>query len=589
MSRLVLVIILLAAVLPPAVLPRPHQAEFEWQAWNAELFARAAKENKYILLDLEAVWCHWCHVMDQTTYADRKIGEYIEANFLPVKVDHDARPDLAQRYRDYGWPATIILKPDGTEIIKRAGYIPPESMLKLLKGVVNVDDAEKLNQQAENNYSRQAFLSKQLKQKLEKQHRDSFDSELGGLKINQKFLDRDSVEWAMHLAASGHQKETQRARKTLDAALALIDPVWGGVYQYSTFGDWEHPHYEKIMQIQAEYLRIYALAGKQFNEPRYLEAARKIADYLFEFLQSDDGAFYVSQDADLVQGKKSHDYFKLNYKARRKLGMPRVDKHIYASTNGAAIEALATLYEMSGEQKYLQQATRAANWILQNRSLPGGGFRHDKQDVAGPYLADNLAMGRALLHLYRVTGERRWLELAAKSGDFIDTHFHHPQAGVASATDNGTPIKPLPQIDENISAARFLNLLAEYSGSSKHKKLAEHIMRYLSTDSVALARLTEAGILLANYELSHTPAHYTVVAKAGDDEAQALHHIAFQRTGWFKRIDWWDPALGEAFNPDVTYPAFPRAAGFVCADGRCSLPAFTTDAYSQLISDLAGS
>ena len=178
------------------------------------------------------------------------------------------------------------------------------------------------------------------------------------------------------------------ARETLDAQRQLIDPVWGGVYQYSTDGDWKHPHFEKIMQMQAENLRIYAQAYALWKEPAYLEAARKIRGYLRNFLTSPDGAFYTSQDADLVQGEHSADYFALSDADRRKRGIPRIDQHIYARENGWAINALATLYSVTGDESALADAVRAAEWIIANRALPGGGFRHDAKDVtAGLILA----------------------------------------------------------------------------------------------------------------------------------------------------------------------------------------------------------
>jgi uncharacterized protein len=95
----------------------------------------------------------------------------------------------------------------------------------------------------------------------------------------------------------------RRARETLAAQLNLMDPAWGGVYQYSTDGDWQHPHFEKIMQMQAEDLRIYAEAYAPWHDETYLRAARQIRGYLKNFLTSQEGAFYTSQDADLVPGE----------------------------------------------------------------------------------------------------------------------------------------------------------------------------------------------------------------------------------------------------------------------------------------------
>ena len=109
----------------------------DWQSWSPEIFEQAARENKIVLLNLEAVWCHWCHVMDQKTYSDETVATVIRKHFIPVKVDHDARPDLAARYRDYGWPATIFLNGAGDDIVKRAGYIAPQLFAKLLLAIVD--------------------------------------------------------------------------------------------------------------------------------------------------------------------------------------------------------------------------------------------------------------------------------------------------------------------------------------------------------------------------------------------------------------------------------------------------------------------
>src|SRR5437868_8253114 len=100
-------------------------ASLPWQKWEPALFDRAAKENKYILLHMAAVWCHWCHVMEGTTYADPAIRKTILGKFIPVRVDQDADPELSYRYEDWGWPATIILQKTAYEIFKRRGYIPP--------------------------------------------------------------------------------------------------------------------------------------------------------------------------------------------------------------------------------------------------------------------------------------------------------------------------------------------------------------------------------------------------------------------------------------------------------------------------------
>ena len=134
--------------------------------------------------------------------------------------------------------------------------------------------------------------------------------------------------------------------------------------------------------MQAENLRIYAEAYALWKNPADLKSAKKIRDYLRNFLTSPDGAFYTSQDADLKPGEHSGDYFALDDAARRKRGIPRIDQHIYARENGWAINALARFYAVTGDESALTDAIRAAQWILTERALPDGGFRHDSENSA---------------------------------------------------------------------------------------------------------------------------------------------------------------------------------------------------------------
>ncbi|KAF0222223.1 MAG: hypothetical protein FD167_5019, partial [bacterium] len=317
----------------------------------------------------------------------------------------------------------------------------------------------------------------------------------------------------------------------------------------------------------------YTLWGDTAN----LKAALDIHSYLKTFLTSPEGAFYTSQDADLVKGKHSEDYFNLDDAARRAKGIPAVDKHIYARENGWVINALVTVYSATGDDKYLQDALKAAKWVMDNRSLPSGGFKHDEKDSAGPYLGDTLAMGNASLKLYMATGDRQWLERAEQAVKFIQESFvskDNSILGFASSLIIPGGFAPKPQRDENVLMVRFANLLHYYTGKEEHKKLAEQGMRYLSIKEVATKRPI-GGILLANLEMELDPAHVTVVGAKNDPNALALYKAALNYPSGYKRVEWLDSKEGKLPNPDVEYPVLDKAAAFACANQRCSLPAFT--------------
>src|SRR5579871_6324265 len=282
------------------------EPELKWQPWSDAAFAQAKAENKFVLLDLEAVWCHWCHVMDQTTYRDPKTVDLLNSKYVLVRVDQDSRPDLSNRYEDYGWPATVVFNGDGQEIVKRRGYLPPPQMASILQAIID-DPTPGPSVVAESKieFADSPFLSADLRDRLMKNYFAGFDTKRGSWGTDQKYLDWDATELAMSLARKGDVQAEKMARQTLDAQFALIDPAWGGVYQYSTDGDWKHPHFEKIMQMQAENLRIYSLAYEQFKNPAYLKAALDIHRYVKTFLMSSEGAFYTSQNADLIDGVHS--------------------------------------------------------------------------------------------------------------------------------------------------------------------------------------------------------------------------------------------------------------------------------------------
>ncbi len=343
--RFTLVLIGLAVLLPRASLAEETpSAQIPWQPWSNEVFARAEKEHRFVLLDLGAVWCHWCHVMEDITYRDPKVIALIRQRYIAVRVDQDARPDLSNRYEDYGWPATVVFNFDGSEIVKRQGYIPPKPMASMLQAIIDdPSPGPSIVEAAPLEQASGAGLEPQQREKLRKILRDAYDAKNRGWGTVQKFLDWDVIEFCQGETIRGDRELERMARETLDAQLQLIDPVWGGVYQYSTDGDWKHPHFEKIMQMQAEDLRSYAQAYALWKDSAHLEAAKKILGYLHNFLTSPDGAFYTSQDADLVQGEHSADYFALSDPERRQRGIPRVDQHIYARENGWAINSLATM------------------------------------------------------------------------------------------------------------------------------------------------------------------------------------------------------------------------------------------------------
>lgn len=555
----------------------------QWRGWDTSLFAAKPSDKRLVILDLEAVWCHWCHVMEETTYRDPKVVALLKSKFVTVRVDQDANPDLSNRYGDWGWPATIIFTAEGQELVKRRGYLAPDEMAELLQAVI--DDptpGPSAVQQAPPVPSQQSALTGAQRTELESQVAGSFDADNGGWGDVHKFIDTDSMDLLLRSAANGNTNAAQNARKTFDAALTLIDGVSGGLYQYSDSADWKSPHYEKIMWYQAQGLRQYSQAYLLWKDEKHLAAASDIYRYLATILANPNGGFYTSQDADVDASLPGKTFYALSAPERAKLGRaPRIDQHVYTRENGWAISGLAAFSAAKGDAKALSLAQDAANFILSKRRRTQGGFAHGDSDRAGPYLGDQVAFGQALLDLYAATGERRWLSAAQEAGDFIAQNFVDAKGGFPASlspeASAGAFLNSAKAIDEQIATTRFANALHRYSGLPKFRKLAEHGMHYLASTDIVASGQGAAGILLAGFESANEPAHITVVGSKSAAGAVALHDTARNVPVFYKRLDWWDRAEGPLTNPDVTYPELDEAAAFLCTNRICSLPAFTPD------------
>jgi uncharacterized protein YyaL (SSP411 family) len=555
-----------------------------WQTrWSDALFAQAAKEHRFVLLDLHAVWCHWCHVMDETTYADGEVQRLVGTSYVAVSIDADSDPDLNSRYGDWSWPATIVLNSNGTEIVKRRGYLPPQQMASLLQAII--DDPSPGPSVTEPTLLAKtdaSQLAPKQKTALIKSYNALYDRENGGWGRIHKLIDADSLELAYLDADSGRATHkalgTHRARITLNENLLLIDPVWGGVYQYSDALNWRSPHFEKLMSYQADDLRLYAEAYSRWHDPHYLSAANSIFSYVQSFLTAKDGGFFVSQDADVSHETSGHDFYPQDDATRRRLGMPKIDTHEYTREAGWAIRALAKFYDVTGNEQALHSAQHGARWALANRRLAGKGFRHDQQDHGGPFLDDNLAMSQAFLALYRSTGDRNWLSDATATLDFIDATFRNADGGFFTAPPpqqtRGVFKEPVRLADQNAALVRVANMANRYTGNPRYRELAIHGMQYLSAVAASREQASLPEILLADRELSTAPIHIAIVGAKLDPAARSLHSAALKYPVDYLQVDWLDRAEGDLPNHEIQYPDMGRAAAFACAEGACSSPIY---------------
>jgi uncharacterized protein len=305
-----------------------HQP-IDWHEWGAEAFAKAERENKPVLLDIGAVWCHWCHVMDRESYENAATAGVINEHFIAVKVDRDERPDVDTRYQaavstisgQGGWPLTAFLTPEGKPYFGGT-YFPPEdrygrpSFQRVLLTMVDAFH----NQRADVNESADGVMlaieenesfsgragnpGSPLLEKLIDSAIQQFDERNGGFGSQPKFPHSAALDLLIDAASRGGDL-ADRARNVVTVTLqkmaagGIHDQLAGGFHRYSVDERWIVPHFEKMAYDNSELLKNYVHAFQSFAVPEFARVAKGILRWMDEVLSDRErGGFYASQDAD---------------------------------------------------------------------------------------------------------------------------------------------------------------------------------------------------------------------------------------------------------------------------------------------------
>ena len=299
----------------------------QWQEWGEAAFALAREQNKPILLDIGAVWCHWCHVMDRESYEDAEIAEIINSHFVAVKVDRDERLDVDTRYQSAvsamsgqgGWPLTVILTPEGKPFFGGT-YFPKEERYgrpgfgRVLLTMAHayherkdevLESADSVMAAIEYNESfsgRSADLHGGIVEKLVLSALQQFDKNYGGFGTQPKFPHPAILDLLLdHATRTGDESTRHVVRMTLDrmASGGMYDHLAGGFHRYSVDERWVVPHFEKMLYDNSELLKNYVHSFQSFVEPEHARVAREIILWMDTVLSDRErGGFYASQDAD---------------------------------------------------------------------------------------------------------------------------------------------------------------------------------------------------------------------------------------------------------------------------------------------------
>ncbi len=307
-----------------------------WNEWGDRAFEKARQEDKPILLDIGAVWCHWCHVMDRESYENEEVARLVNEHYVPVKVDRDERPDIDARYQiavsalvgQGGWPLTAFLTPEGKPFYGGT-YFPPDDqhgrpgMKRVLESIAQnyrthrdeiFGSAEKISEALggmERFESDGGKLSASVAGRIIENTSGMFDPRYGGFGSAPKFPHPSAIDLLLDAYLETREAWLLTAVTTTLERMGrggVYDQIGGGFHRYSVDERWIVPHFEKMAYDNAglliNYLRAHQISGKEF----FREIALGILSFIENVLSGPVGGFYSSQDADYSL-EDDGDYF----------------------------------------------------------------------------------------------------------------------------------------------------------------------------------------------------------------------------------------------------------------------------------------
>jgi hypothetical protein len=307
-----------------------------WREWGDQAFAQARAQDKPILLDIGAVWCHWCHVMDRESYENLEVARLINEHYVAVKVDRDERPDIDSRYQTAvsalsgqgGWPLTAFLTPEGKPFYGGT-YFPPDDqygrpgMRRVLEAVAQsyraqraqvLENAQKISEALagiERFPRNDERAGKEVLNAVLESIRGMYDARYGGFGNAPKFPHPSALDLLLETYLQTRQSELLTVvTSTLEqmGRGGVYDQLDGGFHRYAVDERWIVPHFEKMAYdnsgLLVNYLRAYQVTGNRF----FRDIAEGILSFVGNVLSDPQGGFYASQDADYSL-EDDGDYF----------------------------------------------------------------------------------------------------------------------------------------------------------------------------------------------------------------------------------------------------------------------------------------
>ncbi len=572
-----------------------------WRDWSEEAFEAARSQDKQVLLTLGATWCHWCHVMDETSYADERVIALVNSRFIPVRVDVDQRPDISLRYNQGGFPSVAFLTGSG-EFLAGRPYTPPDEMVVLLRQVSSgevtpgsghaADRAASPNG-AGGNASVDAVLGRLT---------ELFDEQFGGFGMEPKQPPWEALQFLTARYGLTGDRTILRMVET------TVQGMWNGIYdrkdqgffRYSVSRDWKVPHYEKMLVSNASLAIAYLETFQITRKAAYRAATDGILHYLLTTLfSSGEGLFFASQDAD-------EPFYQGSWKNRDATTPPPIDRTFYAGWNALAANALILSANILGSSVYQRLGSNILERLWGESWTPAGGLRRRVGELndATPILADQVNFLRAWLALYQSTGQPDCLERAVEIAETVERLFGAPSGGYYDTPpprsfEAGILLREQPVL-ENSSWAEALLALSHLTGDEAHSDRAAHALKifesvvpgksYLGAHASRRMEEDEEALFLpagaawgrARDLLTNGPVRLVLVGDSSISSYRRLHRSALRTYVPRRVVQPLDSERDAELIRQLGFPLYRGAALYACMGDRCLAPITTPQGVREM-------
>jgi len=446
----------------PYLLQHAHNP-VNWHAWGDEAFAEARRLGRPVFLSIGYSTCHWCHVMEEESFEDETIAEFLNAHYVAIKVDREERPDVDAVYMraahqlggSGGWPLSVWMNAE-REPFFVGTYFPPcagrrgagHGFLEILTELLRLweSDAKRVHEAAQ-------ALAAAVRADMEgmggtdragatdarpegslisaavEQCSRAFDDENGGLRTAHKFPSHIPVRLLLrHHQRTGDARALLMATHTLEAMAAggMYDHVAGGFHRYATDPMWRVPHFEKMLYDNALLVVAYAEAWQVTKRPGFARVVRETCDELLTTFASPEGGFYSATDAD-SEGEEGKYFLWTEDEIRGVLGAGEDTELFlrhYGATKDGNFESSNILYQARPDEEITQRLATARAKLAEVRRRRVPPLRDDKILASWNGLAIS-----ALAVAGRVLGEQRYLHAAIRAAEFLCLRMRQAKTG----------------------------------------------------------------------------------------------------------------------------------------------------------------